>query len=310
MSEAAALTTKKQGSKAIYYVALGVVIVIWGIDPVVATGLYEFASPSAITAVGAFFSALFFMALAGKRLKKLSHVYFKTAIPISLITSAACLLQKIGLKFTTPASYAFLEHISCLVVPIVLFVLTKRKPTPMQLIAGIICLLGCFIFCGVADGGFFFGLGEAMCALAGVLFGVSVASMGVYTAGLDIRLYMTVHMWVYFLFSCCTAAGLNFVSIGGEVLEPFLFTFGFSEIALIILFGLVVIGGGWFLRTEAIVHTDPMAVAVISPLAAVVTAAVSIGLGMDKITVSLVVGAVIILVAAILSGIAEERALG
>lgn len=298
--------SNKNNKKWIYYLGLFAVIIIWGVDPVVMQELYKYASPSSITVVGSLLAALFFTALSAKRLKSFDKSYLKTAIPISLITSTACLLQKIGLKFTTPSAYAFLEYLSCLIVPIALFVLIKKRPTFLQLFSGLMCVMGGFVFCGVADGGFAMGLGEIMCAMAGILLGVSIGAMGVYTKGLDIRLYMMTHMWVYCIYSLLVAFVLNFVSIGGERLEPFYFNVDFTVFVLIALSGFVIVAIGWFLRTEAIVHIDPTAVAVMSPISAVVTTALSVTLGLEEITRSLIVGAVIIIFAAILSSLSEE----
>ena len=292
--------------KLVYYLGLFTVIIIWGIDPVLMQTLYQHASPSSITAIGSFLAALFFTALSSKRLKSFNKSYLKAAIPISVITSSACLLQKIGLKFTTPSTYAFLEYISCLIVPIALFAFTRKKPTPIQLLSGVMCVVGVFIFCGVADGGFRMGLGEIMCAMAGFLLGVSIASMGVFTKGLDIRLYMMAHLWVYFIYSALVAFVLNFVSIGGERIEAFHFDADLGWTLAIALAAFVIIGIGWFLRTEAIVKIDPTVVSVMSPITAIVTTALSVALGFERITRSLIIGAIIIIIAAIISSLSSD----
>ena len=293
--------------KHVYYIGLFTVILIWGVDPVLMQTLYKHSSPSAITAIGSFLAAIFFTALSAKRLGGFNKTYLKTAIPISIITSSACLLQKIGLKFTTPSTYAFLEYLSCLIVPIALFAFTRKKPKPLQLFSGVLCVVGVFIFCGVADGGFTVGIGEIMCGMAGILLGVSIASMGVFTGGLDIRLYMMAHLWVYCLYSVLVAFVLNFVSIGGERIEPFHFDLDPLWILAIAAASFVIIGIGWFLRTEAIVKIDPTVVSVMSPITAIVTTALSVALGLEEITKSLVIGAVIIIAAAIISSLSESK---
>ncbi len=65
-------------------------------------------------------------------------------IPTGLISAAASILQKAGLLYTTPARYAFLENLSCLV--------------------------GCFVLAGGYGDVGGFGIGEILCALAAILY--------------------------------------------------------------------------------------------------------------------------------------------
>lgn len=294
----------------IYYAFLFFVIAIWGIDPVVMSYFYAYYSASALTLIGSFFSFLAFFVLCRKKLGQLSFRYVKVAVPIGLCNSAACLLQKIGLQYTTPANYAFLEHISCIVVPLTLFLVIRKPPSRIQLGAGLLCLVGCFLLCGVELGGTLLQLGDLLCLLAGILLGACVALTGVFVKELDLSLYMLLHMLVYLLLSLASMLALGRITVDGMPLEPLRFTLSPQLLLPAALFGLLSIGICWMLKNLAIVHTDPTAVAIFSPFSAVISAVLSVLLGMDVFNARLLIGALLILFALLLSGVnsvAEER---
>ena len=285
-----------------YYIALFFVIFVWGLDPIIMSRFYEYYSASVLTAIGTGVSFVLLLAANAKRLNKLTARYFKIAAPISALNSMACLLQKIGLQYTTPANYAFLEHLSCAVVPIALFLLIKKRPTLPQIVATVLCVGGCFILCGVGTaGGVSLAFGDLLCGMAGLIFGACIALTGVYAKGLDMSLYMVVHMGVYFLISASSAVGLNFLMLNGAPAEAIHFTFDFKLLTLLSLFGLVSIGLCWMLKNMATVHTDPTVVAIASPFAAVISAIASVALGQDKLTYNLIIGAGLILAAVLFS---------
>lgn len=287
-----------------YYLALFFVVFTWGLDPVVMSYFYNYYSASVLTAIGAGVSFVMLLLLNAKKLPRLNARYFKVAAPISALNSIACLLQKIGLQYTTPANYAFLEHLSCVVVPIMLFILIKKRPTLPQAISAILCLSGCFILCGVGTAGAVsLAFGDVLCAIAGLALGACIALTGVYGKGLDMTLYMVVHMGVYFLISALSTVSLNFITLGGTAAEPIRFTFDLKLLVLALLFGLVSIGLCWLLKNLATVKTDPTVVAIVSPFAAVISAVASVLLGQDALTYNLVLGATLILAAVLFSDI-------
>jgi drug/metabolite transporter (DMT)-like permease len=293
-----------------YALALYAVVLIWGLDPLIMSYFYRYYSASVLTAIGTLISTLLFLFLCRRRLKLLTKRLLLVAFPIGVLNAVACLLQKIGLQYTTPANYAFLEHISCLVVPLTLFFLIRRRPSPIQCFSGAVCLIGCFLLCGVRLGGGTLAVGDLLCMLAGILLGVCVALTGVFAKELDMMLYMLVNMGTYFLASLASALLLDRICVGGMPLEALRFTSNPRLLVLAVLFGLVSIGLCWLLKNLAIVHTDPTAVAIVSPFSAVIAAVFSVLLGQDHLSARLVGGAMLILLAVVLSGMntaAEER---
>ena len=290
----------KQRQNGLYYGALLVVVFVWGMDPTVNSYFYRAYSAAVLSAISTFASAVLFLILSIKRLKELDRSYLKIALPISLLNALACLLQRIGLQYTTPANYAFLEHLSCAVVPIALYLMVRKKPDGWQIFSCILCLAGCFILSGM--GSLSFGVGDFLCSLAGIMLGISVAATGVYAGRLDLRLYMMIYMSMYFLTSLIMAFSLDATGIEKAVFSrtPWLLLGA-------VLFGLLSVGLCWLLKTVAMTHLDPTAVAVISPFSAVIAGVVSVICGLDRLTWNLLLGAALILAALLLSGLNDVR---
>lgn len=292
-----------------YYLMLLFVVVAWGCDPIINRHLYKYYSAAALSSLATLASALMFLFLSRKKLCLLKDKrYFTAALPICLVNSLACVLQRIGLQYTSPAHYAFLEHLSCAAVPLILFFVFRKKPTVVQILASFVCLVGCFL---LASGGgiqLSLNVGDALCAAAGILLGLGIVCTSLFTKDMDIMLFMTLHMCTYFLTSVTLATAMHFIRVNGAPMERFMFSF--SPIALIfaIVFGLFTVGICWLLRNEANRRLSPTAVAVIAPFAAVITALISVLQGMERATPSFIIACILILSAAIFAGLGESKA--
>ena len=290
-----------------YYIMLFIVVIAWGCDPVINRRLYDYYSAAALSSLCTFVCALTFLFLARKKLHLLKDKkYLRAALPICLFNSLACVLQRIGLQYTSPARYAFLEHLSCAAVPLILFFVFKRKPNAMQIIASGLCLVGCLILSGAGALALSYSIGDALCAAAGILLGFGIVCTAMCTRGLDITLFMALHMCTYFLTSLSLAIAMNFIKVGGEPMEAFVFTFSPLTLLFAALFGLFTVGICWLLRNEATRHVHPTAVAVIAPFSALITAVISILQGMERATPAFLIACALILASAVLAGLSEE----
>lgn len=279
----------------VYYAALIFVVLFWGVSSVLYTYFYRYYSAAVLTSIMTFFSEIFFWILAGKRLKKIDKKFLKVVAPICTLNALANVVNRIGLQYTTPANYAFFENVSCVVVPVMMFVFIRKKPKLIQGVAAVTCLIGCFIMCGVSfSGGFSIGIGDILCLLSGALVGVCLAAIGVYAKDVDAILFMVVYMTAYFLVSVLLAVGLDVAAI-----ETVRFTGGLPML-LAAVFGLVDVALCWLLRTLAIQHIDPVTVATVSPCYAVITGVISVCVGIDKLTPNLIIGGSIIFLSAVI----------
>ncbi|MBO4321776.1 MAG: DMT family transporter [Clostridia bacterium] len=307
-TEAEEKTVKKTQKRALAYCGIVFVILIWGIYPIIADDLLGFYSGGAFSFAGTLISALALTLICLPKLGRLDLSYFRVAVPTGFFVGLANLLQKIGLRSTTPTLYAFLENLSCVAVPLLLFLLIRKKPSFLTVAAGVICLAGCFILSGAGSaGGFSFGAGEILCALAGILYGVNIAATGVFAKKLDALLYVMLQMWTQAAVSGAALIALDRITVGGSPIEKAVFSF--SPVHLLALAGLALAIStlGWIIRTEALKYVDAAAVAVLMPFSSVVTGVIAVIAGKDVFSPALLIGGLVILAASILSGIADAR---
>jgi len=300
---------KKLGAGGASYAALAVVVLVWGISPVFNYHIYSHFSPSICTAMNALVSAVALFVISAKHIGLINREFLKIAIPTGLFNSAASLLQKIGLLYTTPSSYAFLENLSSVVVPILMFIFSRKKPGAVKILASVTCLVGCFVLSGIDPirGGISLGIGEILCSLAGILYGFNIAATGAFARKLYAPLYIFVHMCVHFVISFSVAIALNFITVGGVPIEPLRFSWDISILLAAIFMALISNVLCWVLRTNAMKSVDATVVAVVMPLSAVVTGVISVVTGTEEMTPSLAIGGAICLFAAIISGLADVR---
>lgn len=297
----------KRSSVAMAYAAIGTVVLIWGVIPAFKKALIGgLFSASVYTAMTTLASATALLVLSRKALCRLNKTYFKIAIPTGLCVAAASLVQALAYNFdASPTKQAFLENLSCVVVPLLLLIFVKKKPSVLTAVAALVCLVSSFILGDMLSVGFSFSVADILNALAGVFYGINIAFTGIYAKKLDAKLYVMLQLFVQAISSALMALLFHFVPIGGAPIDPFVFTPNFLLILGVFALGILTNAVCWTLRTSSMKHVSPSAVAVIMPFSAVVTGIVSVILGMDKISWTLVIGAILGLAAALLSSFGD-----
>lgn len=294
-----------KGAMTSAYLALLFVVFIWGCSPTVYNWVFSngYASPLVFTASISLVSALALVLLSAKHFGKLHKKYFLLAIPTGLFNSTASLLQKIGLGMgASPTMYAFLENLSCVIVPVLLFFFIKKKPSFLTITASLLCLLSAFVLSGMR---FSFGVGEILCALSGVLYGVNIAATGAFAKDLFAPLYVMIQMCVQTVLAFIMAFSFNAISVGGKAMETLVFTWDVMPILCVVGLALVSNTLCWLVRTNSLKKIDASIVAVIMPFSAVVTGIISVAMGTDVLSWNLVLGAILGVASAILSGLSD-----
>lgn len=286
-----------KNTKSVYYIALIFVVLIWGLFPVVSKYLLNFYSAALWNATSSLICAISMLILCSKKLRHLNWNYFKIAVSTGLFFSAANVVQKLGLGITSPAMYAFLENTSCIFVPVLMLIFVKEKLTLPKVLSGLLCLVGVFILCGGIHG-LQFGPGEILCALAGIFYSINIAGTAAYGKKLDVSLFLLVQFIVHAIVSWACVFLYN---------ETRMFSFQIGHLTLLVLSVLISTVLGWLVRTECLKHLDAAFVSVAMPFTAVVTGIASVLVGTDTLSASLVVGALLILAAIFISGLADTK---
>ena len=299
----------KKSAVMMAYISICSVVVFWGVIPTFKKALIGGQySASVYTAITTTAGAIALLLLSVKKLRALNKTYFKVAIPTGLCVAAASLVQAIAYNYdASPTKQAFLENLACVIVPLILFLIIKKKPSVITVGAALLCLVSSFVLGDILSLGLSVGAADILNALAGVLYGVNTAFTGIYARKLDAKLYVMLQLFVQGISSVLMAILFHFVPFGGTLIDPFVFTPKLGLILAVAGVGILTNAVCWTLRTSAMKHVSPSAVAVIMPFSAVVTGVFAVILGMDAIAPSLVIGAILGLAAALLSSFGDLK---
>lgn len=299
----------KNRTVALAYLGIIFVVFIWGVSPIAKKLLIgDRYSASIYSTVTSLAGACALLVISLKKLKALNREHFKYALPTGLCISVAAFLQAIAYNFdASPTNQAFLENLSCVTVPLILFFAIQKRPTTLTVTASAVCLLSSMVLSGVIGGGGNFYAVDILNAMAGILYGVNIAVTGMCAKKCIPQLYVMIQLFVQTFFSAVMTVVFNFASIGGSSVDPFVFTNNVWLILAVIGIGIITKAVCWTVRAKAMKHVSSGAVAVIMPLSAVVTSVVAIAMGQDSLSVSLVVGSVLGLAASFMSAAGDIK---
>ena len=300
---------KEKRATIIAYIGIIAVVLVWGLAPSVKKALIGNSfSASIYSAITTFSAACVLLLLSLKELKNFNKDYLKVAIPTGFCVCVASLAQALAYNFNaSPTNQAFLENLSCVIVPIILLIIIKKKPSSLSVVAIAFCLASSIVLTGVLENGLKFSTADILNALAGVFYGVNIAFTGIYAKKFIAPLYVMIQLFIQAIFSAMLAVVFNFISIGGKVVDPFVFTPNVVLVLVLVLMGVLSNAVCWTVRTSAMKHVSASVVAVIMPLSAVVTGFFAIMIGQDEPTMTLFIGALLGVVASILCSIGDLK---
>lgn len=289
----------------ISFLGLFLVVILWGLAPIMGKYLFDrdYISPALLVAVRGLLSivAMLVVILVTKGFKALDKSYW-ICIPAGIILGCAYLFQFIGLDSTTPAKNTFLESLSCIAVPLCLFILTREKPNVISIVAAFACLIGSFVLCGNGFdfSGFFTTptIGDVLSAIGGIFFGIDIAFTKVFAKGKN--------TWVYVFFQLIILTIMSFIY--AFTLEKGLtMSWELVPILTYIVMGVVCTAVCWVLRTKCIENVSAVTCAVLMPMSAVIATIISVICQMEEFSWNVVIGGIIITLSIILSGIYDAK---
>lgn len=300
-------SNRSYNPKFMSYIGLLFVVFVWGCSPLITLELYKYYSPSIRTFFAEVVLFITYIIISGKHLKEFNIEYIKVGIPTGFFLALANISQKIGLLYTTPAKYAFLENLSCITVPILMYFFVRKKPKFSTLLSCVVCLVSVFILNGVSfSDGPSWGIGEILCAISGLMYGFNIAGTGAFAKKLYPPMYLAVQATVGMVVSLIFALVLNFITIpnasGVQVpVEKIVFSFKPELIIFSILVFVISSAMCWIIRTKSMKYVDASIVAVIMPFSAVITSVLSILTGNDTLNINIVLGGTLGILAIFLS---------
>lgn len=291
--------------KIMSYIGIFTVVIIWGLCPLITNELNRHYSPTFKVAISELILLLSYLVISGKRVKEINSDYIIPGLITGFFLALANITQKIGLLYTTPAKYAFLENLSCVSVPLVLYFLVKKKATKFTYISVILCLAGVFILNGISFSDSW-GAGEILCAISGILYGFNIAGTAVYAKKLFAPLYLAVQCIIGLVISLLFAFILNAATITDaagnvSVIEKIVFSPDVKLFIFLVLYVIISSAFCWIIRTNCLKYIPANVVSVIMPLSAVVTTVASTIAGTDHLSSNIILGGLLGILAVITS---------
>ena len=303
-----------KNNKLIAFLVLIGVVALWGVAPVISKAIFNdnTYSPGILIALRGIFAIVAMAAFINKDFKKINKSYW-VCIPAGLILAAAYLFQFIGLNKTHASKNAFLENISCITIPLFMFIFVREKPTWYSILSACICVVGSIFLVGSGfDLRHFFNedqlLGDGLSAIGGLFFGLDIAFTKVFCKDKDPRIYVFLQLCVLtvvaFAYSMIFEVGLGSTN---DFFDEFAISFKFTDILLVIFLGVICTAVCWVARAWAMKSIDAVTVSLLVPLSAVIASILSIAFKFETFTYNLLVGGLIILLSIAISAVFDYR---
>ncbi len=282
-----------RGRKILATVLLFVVAIVWGSGFIVSQMALDANASPQLVIMGRFFVATVAMGLVF--FKRIKADIKKSDILPSLLTGVFLFLgfivQIFGLQYTTPANNAFLTAANVVMVPFIWWALVKKAPPTRIFIASVICLAGIGILSLKLDG-MTFSLGDMLTLLCAFLFACQIVATGYFAQ----RISPVVLVFLQFL--TATILGALVVVATGVEITPMFTTNGLLSIVYLGIFSTCVC---YLLQTISQRHVSSSKAAIIMGTEALFGSLFSVIMGYDALTVNMMLGGGVIMVALILT---------
>jgi len=193
-------------------------------------------------------------------------------------------------------------------VPVVMFIITRKRPSVWKIVSAVLCLAGCFVITGASFSDFsVIGIGEILSAIAGILYGVNIAVTGVYAKKIYAPMHVMIHTAIQAISGFATAIVLNLIVVDGVALEPFKLSLDFGPLLAMIAIGAFSSALCWIIRINVQKHIDATVVGVMMPMYSVVTGFISVIAGTDTLSSRLVIGGALGVGASIISNLSGSK---
>lgn len=262
---------------------------IWGTSFVVLKSALDSITPLWVLSIRFGGAALIMLLASIPLLKKLDKQYIKGGALMGICLAAAYTVQTYGLVYTTPGKNAFLTATYCILVPFLYWLMFGKKPDKYNIGAAVICLVGMGFVCLNKD--LSVNIGDVLTIICGLFYGLHIIATSRYVEGRE-PLLLTMLQFAVAAVVCLVFALL---------FEPKPQSIPSGSWLGIAYLTVMCTGVCFFLQTLGQKYTPPSAAAVIMTLESVFGTALSIALGQETLTFSIILGFVLIFTAILIS---------
>ena len=271
------------------------VTVIWGGGFVASDMALESLRPFQIMTIR-FLLASFLMGTASiRKLKGMKSGEIRAGILIGAALFMGFAFQIVGLQYTTPSKNAFLTALNVVMVPFIAFVILKKKVGARSIAGAVMAIVGVGLLS--LEKNLTLGIGDALTLVC--------------AAGFAFQIFFTSEFVKKY-----RAVALNFVQMLTAVLLSFVSLFLFQETEFhvtakgwlsVLYLGVISTALCYLLQTASQKYVDETKAAIILSMESVFGTLFSILILHEQVTLRMVCGCVIILVAVIVSNLADTH---
>lgn len=282
------------------YLAIGglvLVTIIWGGGFVASDMALESLRPLQIMTIRFFLAAVLMGLISIKSLKKFEKEELKAGMLMGTALFVGFALQIIALQYTTPSKNAFLTALNVVIVPFIAFIILKKKIGIKGIAGAAMAVVGVGLLS--LDKNFTLGFGDGLTLICAVGFAFQIFLTSEYVKKYRAVVLNFVQMLTAFVLS---AAGM--LILGETTFE--VTAKGWMSVLYL---GIISTTICYLLQTASQKYVDETKAAIILSMESVFGTLFSILILHEVITPRMVIGCIVILIAVIISNLAETEGL-
>lgn len=272
-----------------YDISLLVVAVVWGGGYVVTKNAVDHIDPIYLNFLRFFISTIITGVLFFPRMKKINMDNLKAGGVIGLAMFLGYIFQTVGIQYTTASNQAFITSSNVAMVPFVVWIMTKKKPDNLEILAAIMCFVGIAILSINED--LRFNMGDILTFISAICFAFHFGLIDRYAKNHDPIVLTAIQFGMVAILSLisCFIFKVEFTRITATVGKSLVY---------ISLFNTVL---GFVVQNIAQSKIPATRVAIFISLEAVFGAIFSIIFLKDPVTTNLLIGCSLIFIAIIIT---------
>lgn len=275
-------------------IALILTAIIWGTgfigtEYAIETG----AKTSLIIAMRFLFAGIILLFVYIKDVKNIQKKTFKIGVIAGIILYFGFYFQTLGQSNTTVSNSSFLTATNVVMVPFLVWIVTKKPPSKKFFYLAFLALIGIGILTLDVSSGFSFKTGDIMVLCSAFCFAVHIAFLGIFANDLNSK-----QMTFLQMMTAGVVAVLFLVIFDAKAIDFDIIKSAFLPTLYLATFSSCVC---YYLQTTAQQFTTPSKAGIFMSMEGLFGSVFSVMLGIDMLTTNLVIGGTIILSAVILS---------
>lgn len=274
--------------------AIAAMTLIWGSTFVVIKDAVEGLAVGSFLALRFAIAAAVLLALRPRAVARLDGAGVRLAMALGALYGLGQVLQTWGLRFTSPSISGFVTALYVVFTPLIMAAILRRPVGRLAWVSVAIATVGVAV---LSLRGLSIGPGEGLTMLAALVYAAHIVALGDWSRGRDAVGLTIVQLLVV------TAVAVGAMPLDGVVELPSTGREWFAVLYTGIAAGSLVL----LLQTWAQARIEPTRAAVVMMLEPVFAAGFAIALGVDDLTLRIVIGGFLVLLATYLVELGPRR---